>query len=266
MTDGRSVMRQAGGMHPALFDGPGLFDLPDATPTAAGPAAPATAPATGPATGPATAPASAPAPVAAPDSLADSAAAPARSRSNRPAAARSARTESATTVLLATDGSCLRNPGGATGWAYVRSDGVWASAGCPEGTNQIGELQAVVLALSHHPHVPVEIQCDSSYAIGCATTWKKGWQRNNYVNSQRRTVSNLEIIRELHRLIDARTAPLTFTKVRGHDTANRWPLNTAVDVLCGEAALATLQSRSPVSDSGVLEIDWTVRTPRRGSV
>src|SRR4051812_13736373 len=26
-------------------------------------------------------------------------------------------------VLVATDGSCLRNPGGPTGWAYVRSDG-----------------------------------------------------------------------------------------------------------------------------------------------
>ncbi len=166
---------------------------------------------------------------------------------------------SAAPLLMATDGSCLRNPGGATGWAYVRSDGVWASAGCPAGTNQIGELQAVVLALTHHRDVAVEIQCDSSYAIGCATTWKKGWQRNNYVNSQRKTVSNLEIIRELHRLIDARTAPLTFTKVKGHDLSNRWPLNTAVDLVCGQAALATLEARAPVSDSGVLEIDWAVR-------
>lgn len=168
-------------------------------------------------------------------------------------------------VVVATDGSCLRNPGGATGWAYVRSDGVWASAGCPAGTNQIGELQAVVLALQHHPDVPLDIQCDSSYAIGCATTWKKGWQRNNYVNSQRKTVSNLEIIRELHLLIDTRTAPLTFTKVKGHDTSNRWPLNTVVDVLCGDAALATLQAGAPVANSGVVEIDWTEKTPARKS-
>jgi ribonuclease HI len=248
MTDGAAVMRQAVRMHPALFDGPGLFDLPDATP------------ANEPAAGPVAARPAASTPVPPSHHLTETA--PASTRDNRPALAPSSGVDIGTAILLATDGSCLRNPGGATGWAYVRSDGVWASAGCPEGTNQIGELQAVVLALSHHPDVPVEIQCDSSYAIGCATAWKKGWQRNNYVNSQRKTVSNLEIIRELHRLIDARTAPLTFTKVKGHDASNKWPLNTAVDVLCGEAALATLQAKAPVSNSGVLEIDWAGRTSR----
>lgn len=166
-------------------------------------------------------------------------------------------------VLVATDGSCLRNPGGATGWAYVRSDGAWAYAGRPAGTNQIGELLAVVLALTDHRDVELEIQCDSAYAIGSATTWKQGWQRNNYVNSQRKTVSNLEIIQLLHALIDARTAPVTFTKVKGHDLSNRWPLNTAVDEVCGRAAEAAQLARSAVHASGVLQIDWEPRTSRR---
>lgn len=166
-------------------------------------------------------------------------------------------------VLVATDGSCLRNPGGATGWAWVRSDGAWAYGGRPAGTNQIGELLAVVLALTDHPDAPLEIQCDSSYAIGCATTWKKGWQRNNYVNSQKKTVSNLEIITELHRLIDARRAPLTFTKVKGHELSNRWPLNTAVDIVCGRAAEATQLSGEIVAASGEMEIDWEPRGLRR---
>lgn len=163
------------------------------------------------------------------------------------------------TVLVATDGSCLANPGGATGWAYVRNDGAWASGGCPSGTNQIGELQAVVLALADHPDVALEIQCDSSYAIGCATTWKPGWQRNKYINSQRKTVSNLAIIQQLHALLDARKLPVIFTKVKGHDLANRWPLNTAVDVICGRAALATRTAGAPVFDSGVMDIDWETR-------
>ena len=165
-------------------------------------------------------------------------------------------------VLVATDGSCLRNPGGPTGWAWVRADGAWASGGRPEGTNQIGELMAVVLALTDHPDVPLEIQCDSSYAIGCSTTWKKGWQRNNYVNSQKKIVSNLEIIQHLHRLIDARRMPLTFTKVKGHDLTNRWPLNTAVDVLCGDAAAATQSSGTTVSASGTMQINWEARVSR----
>lgn len=166
-------------------------------------------------------------------------------------------------VLLATDGSCLRNPGGPTGWAWVRTDGCWAYAGRPAGTNQIGELLAVVLALTDHPDVPLVIQCDSSYAIGCATTWKKGWQRNNYVNSQKKIVSNLEIIQELHRLIDARRASLTFSKVKGHDLSNRWPLNTAVDVVCGTAAAATQLSGVTVSATGSMQINWEARVSRR---
>ncbi|MEP6560530.1 MAG: RNase H family protein [Nakamurella sp.] len=165
-------------------------------------------------------------------------------------------------VLVATDGSCLRNPGGATGWAYVRSDGAWAYAGRPAGTNQIGELLAVVLALADHPDVPLEIHSDSAYAIGCATTWKKGWQRNNYVNSQKEIVSNLEIIRRLHELLDARTTPVTFTKVKGHDLSNRWPLNTAVDVVCGQAAEATRVSGADVSANGMMEINWESRSVR----
>ena len=165
-------------------------------------------------------------------------------------------------MLVATDGSCLRNPGGATGWAYVRSDGAWAYAGRPAGTNQIGELLAVVLALADHPDVALEIQSDSSYAIGCATTWKKGWQRNNYINSQKKIVSNLEIIRQLHELLDARTAPVTFTKVKGHDLANRWPLNTAVDVVCGLAAEATRSSGTDVRATGVMEINWESKALR----
>ena len=103
-------------------------------------------------------------------------------------------------------------------------------------------------------------------AIGSATTWKAGWQRNNYVNSQRKIVANLEIIQLLHRLIDARTAPVTFTKVKGHDLSNRWPLNTAVDQVCGRAALATQESGSTVHDSGVMQIDWEPRVLRPGTL
>jgi len=165
-------------------------------------------------------------------------------------------------VLVATDGSCLRNPGGPTGWAYVRSDGYWAYGGSPVGTNQIGELQAVVLALADHPNDELEIQCDSSYAIGCATTWKRGWQKNNYINSQKKVVSNLDIIRRLHALLDARTAPVIFTKVKGHDLANRWPLNTAVDVVCGQAAVAAQQQDCAVEERGTMEINWEQKVPR----
>ena len=46
-------------------------------------------------------------------------------------------------ITVSTDGSCLRNPGGAIGWAWVDHAGGSASGGAPSGTNQVAELTAV---------------------------------------------------------------------------------------------------------------------------
>ena len=40
-------------------------------------------------------------------------------------------------ITVSTDGSCLRNPGGAIGWAWANHDGTSDSGGAPSGTNQI---------------------------------------------------------------------------------------------------------------------------------
>ena len=47
-------------------------------------------------------------------------------------------------ITVSTDGSCLRNPGGAIGWAWVDHAGGSASGGAVSGTNQIAELMAVL--------------------------------------------------------------------------------------------------------------------------
>ena len=50
-------------------------------------------------------------------------------------------------LVFGTDGSCLRNPDGPTGWAYVCQDGRYSFGGCVAGTNQIGELMAILTVL-----------------------------------------------------------------------------------------------------------------------
>ena len=67
-------------------------------------------------------------------------------------------------VLVGCDGSCLKNPGGATGWAWVASDGRWASASQPSGTNQVAELWGVLSVLRDFPDNALAIQIDSEYA------------------------------------------------------------------------------------------------------
>ena len=51
--------------------------------------------------------------------------------------------------IVATDGACMRNPGPA-GWAWVGEDGRWAAGSLAAGTNNIGELLAVLYAIRDH--------------------------------------------------------------------------------------------------------------------
>lgn len=139
-------------------------------------------------------------------------------------------------ILLATDGSCLRNPGGPTGWAWVADDGRWASGCQPSGTNQVGELWGVLSALRDFPTRPLAIQVDSEYAMKVATVWATSWQRNGWRTRSGDTVANLELVMSIHRQMTVRTEPVRFIKVPGHDPHNRYPLNTAADQRAGAAA------------------------------
>jgi len=145
--------------------------------------------------------------------------------------------------LTEPDGACSGNPGPA-GWAWVSADDRSNCAGTARGTNQMAELNAILLALRDLGDVPLTIQTDSAYAIGCASTWKAGWQRRGYLKPDGKQVLNLDVIRPLHELLDRRRARLSFVKVKGHDPSNRWPLNTLADELAVRAAAgAAIQGR-----------------------
>ena len=47
------------------------------------------------------------------------------------------------TITAAADGSALGNPG-PNGWAWYIDDDNWAAGGSPHGTNNQGELRAVL--------------------------------------------------------------------------------------------------------------------------
>jgi len=165
-------------------------------------------------------------------------------------------------LTFGTDGSCLRNPDGPTGWAYVRDDGVYAFGGRPVGTNQIGELMAILTVLRDHVVEHLEIQSDSAYAIGCSSTWKGGWQRAGYVRKAG-PIANLDIIKEIHQLLDSRTGTVTFVKVKAHlrdETVH--PLNVRADELAGWGAQAAQTSRNQVSATGV----WPSTGPAQPAV
>lgn len=137
-------------------------------------------------------------------------------------------------IIVSTDGSCLRNPGGAIGWAWVNHAGGSASGGAPSGTNQIAELRALLEAVRAHPSSePLLIESDSLYAIKCASEWINGWRRNGWRTSSGGDVKNVELIRDIDNAINTRPGPVRFRWVRGH-VGNYF--NEQADKLCGQAA------------------------------
>lgn len=153
-------------------------------------------------------------------------------------------------LTVGTDGSCLRNPNGPTGWAYVCDDGRYGSGGRAAGTNQVGELMAILTVLRDFGDQGLRIESDSAYAIGCSSTWKPGWQRAGYVRKAG-PIANLDIIREIHRRLDARDADVLFVKVKAHLTDESvHPLNVRADELAGRAARAAAECRSDFTEHG----------------
>ncbi|GAA3794094.1 ribonuclease H family protein [Cellulomonas soli] len=137
-------------------------------------------------------------------------------------------------ITVSTDGSCLRNPGGAIGWAWINHDGAHASGGETSGTNQIAELKAVLEAIHAHPgDVPLTIESDSQYAIKCASEWVHGWKRKGWRTASGSPVQNLALVQAIDRAITGRPGGVAFTWVRGH-RGNHF--NERADELAGTAA------------------------------
>ncbi|WP_227979046.1 ribonuclease H family protein [Nocardia spumae] len=146
-------------------------------------------------------------------------------------------------IIVSTDGSCLRNPGGAIGWAWVDHQGGSASAGAASGTNQVAELRAVLEAIRSHPGPePLFIESDSLYAIKCASEWLPGWRRNGWRTATGSPVKNVELVRWIDHAISTRPGPVRFRWVRGH-VGNYF--NEQADQLAGAAARAAAAAPDP---------------------
>jgi ribonuclease HI len=149
-------------------------------------------------------------------------------------------------LKIATDGSCLKNPGGPIGWAWADEKGRWMSNGAPSGTNQSAELLALVSVLSSFPNTHLHLQLDSQYTLNIASKWMFSWARAGWKRTNG-DIKNLEIIKVIYALMTERKTKGLQTKfewVRGHLTDNRHPLNTVADLRAGEAARRAKQSKN----------------------
>ncbi|WP_439938248.1 RNase H family protein [Nocardia sp. N13] len=150
-------------------------------------------------------------------------------------------------IIAAADGSALGNPGPA-GWAWYVDDTCWASGGWPHGTNNMGELMAVLDLLQQTAHLDEELRvyCDSQYVINTITKWMAGWKRRGWRKGDGKPVMNIELVKALDAAMQGRD--VDFVWVKGHAGHE---LNEAADRLANTAAVAYRDGREPDPGPGI---------------
>ena len=147
------------------------------------------------------------------------------------------------TITAAVDGSSLGNPGPA-GWAWVISEDCWDAGGWPSGTNNLGELNAVLELLNATAQAgladeDLHILADSQYAINVISKWSPGWKKRGWVKADKKPIKNLELIQEIDRAMQGRI--ITFEWVKGHAGH---PLNERADDAARSCAEAYRDGRT----------------------
>ncbi|QRZ61907.1 RNase H family protein [Rothia sp. ZJ932] len=157
-----------------------------------------------------------------------------------------------TPIIAAADGSALGNPGPA-GWAWYIDEKTWAAGGWKHGTNNMGELKAVLdlfEATAHVPQRPLTVICDSKYVIDSLTKWMPGWKKKGWKKSDGKPVLNQDLLKALDKAMQGRTC--TFEWVKGH---SGHPLNEAADARANAAATAFSKGKEPKTGPGFSRAD-----------
>ena len=123
-----------------------------------------------------------------------------------------------TPVVIYTDGACSGNPGPG-GWGAILMAGGRSkelSGGEAHTTNNRMELMAVIKALEalNRP-CHADIYSDSAYVVNAFNqNWIANWQRNNWKNSAKAEVANVDLWKTLLNLTSVHE--VVFHKVKGH--------------------------------------------------
>ena len=153
-------------------------------------------------------------------------------------------------IIAAADGSALGNPGPA-GWAWYIDENTWAAGGWEHGTNNMGEIKAVLDLFESTAHLPahrLKVLCDSQYVINSVTKWMAGWKKKGWKKSDGKPVLNRELWEQLDAAITGRT--YEFSWVKGHSGHE---LNEAADSRANAAAQAYKAGEEPEAGPGLSE-------------
>lgn len=137
-------------------------------------------------------------------------------------------------VQIYTDGACKGNPGPG-GW------GAWLKSGATEKelfggelntTNNRMELKAVIEGLGALKRpCKVVLYLDSQYVRMGITEWIRGWKAKGWLTSSKQPVKNVELWRELDKLVSEGGHQIEWRWVKGHSGD---PGNERADMLANK--------------------------------
>ena len=141
-------------------------------------------------------------------------------------------------ILIYTDGSCIKNPGGAGTYAFVvvENDVLLHQKSGHEKTttNNRMEMMAVLAALSFVysdlPNLKVTIFTDSQYVYNGIVDWMYGWHKRMW-KRQGQDIPNRKLWEQLYEMATT-LRHVDYRWVRGH-AGNKW--NEMADQLCTSA-------------------------------
>ncbi|WP_315444428.1 ribonuclease HI [uncultured Selenomonas sp.] len=123
--------------------------------------------------------------------------------------------------IIHTDGSCLRNPGGAGGWAAVIENSATGevaehSGGDPETTNNRMELTAALMAVTSVPEgARIALYTDSQYLKNAFTKfWLPAWKKRGWKKADGEPVLNQDLWMKIDAAFAVRR--IQFYWVKGH--------------------------------------------------
>lgn len=161
-------------------------------------------------------------------------------------------------LYMYTDGSCLKNPDGPGGWAFIllNSENTLIHKGfngVKSTSNNKMELTAIIKGFeyilnSFKDPRKIEIFSDSQYVVKGLNAWVSNWIKNNWVTSSNTEVLNKELWIQLNDLKNQLTQKgfmLKLSWVKAH-SGNLY--NEQVDVLANQAAKLIENFPSEIDD------------------
>lgn len=131
-------------------------------------------------------------------------------------------------IHIYTDGSSRGNPGlGGFGAVVYQCDDTKETAiiHCYQEqfkhvTNNQMELRAILYAFEYatkyHPNEPCIIYSDSAYCVNICNDWIYTWVRNNWKNSKKKEVENINYVKALYKYLSTDFFMCQVNKCKGH--------------------------------------------------